>query len=906
MGPVPATRQARLLAARAVLWTEALAVAAWPALSLLAGLAALALFGAPVRLPWALHLAVLLACLSALGWLLLRAVRDFHAPGPRAAERRLERDSGLRHRPFDTLLDRPAGGGAATGADGLWALHRARAEAGLATLRLAAPHADLPRHDGRALRVACALLLAAGLVVAGPRAGDRLGAALWPGLPAWLQAGPPPAVQAWIQPPAYTGLPPVFLPPGGAPPGAPVTVPAGSRLTLGVTGLASRPSLSLAGHALRLDKLGADSFQATAALTQGGRLRLAGRFSTLAGWTLALLPNEAPTVVWAAPPARAGTSLSTRLPWRVAQRWGVARLEAVMQPKGRRDLPARHIPLPLPGTPRQAAGEATQDMSADPYAGVAMTARLEAQDVSGQHGQSEAAEIVLPARPFRHPLARAVADLRRRIALHPEARGEAADELGALAEAPLAQPVPGLPAAGIALNLSAAAALLGAPHATPAEIDQVQARLWTLALALDGALPDASARALAEAREDLRRGIEDHAKGRLSDKALSQRLDALRQALDKRLADLAGRAMRQGALQKFDPQTQHLSAPGIDRLVRKLEQALRAGRMDEARQRMAELERMMDQLKNAHIMTQEEQRQQQEQARRGRAQMGAVQDLAQREAALLDHAQRRGGAASPPPFAPPPPIPEQLQLGQLGQSQDGGTEDQTADPPPFASPPFATPPLAAPQPTPPAAQPPSGAPDQKTPGAATPPPPPSRAQDARTQRALRRALGALKDGLAQAGRKPPPSLGDADRAMQDAAAALAGTQDAQARDAIGRAIAALQQGGQDMSRQGGAQGGQGGSAGLQLSLQPGGQSNGPGEEEGQDDSGDGQGGQKRDPFGRKVDGGGTTADDPGLRVPDEMERGRSQAIQEELRRRGADRQRPRGELDYIGRLLKPF
>jgi hypothetical protein len=48
------------------------------------------------------------------------------------------------------------------------------------------------------------------------------------------------------------------------------------------------------------------------------------------------------------------------------------------------------------------------------------------------------------------------------------------------------------------------------------------------------------------------------------------------------------------------------------------------------------------------------------------------------------------------------------------------------------------------------------------------------------------------------------------------------------------------------------------------------------------------------------------ADDPTLRVPDEMERGRSRAIQEELRRRGANRERPQEELDYIGRLLKPF
>ena len=41
-------------------------------------------------------------------------------------------------------------------------------------------------------------------------------------------------------------------------------------------------------------------------------------------------------------------------------------------------------------------------------------------------------------------------------------------------------------------------------------------------------------------------------------------------------------------------------------------------------------------------------------------------------------------------------------------------------------------------------------------------------------------------------------------------------------------------------------------------------------------------------------------------VPEERERQRTQAIQEELRRRGADRVRPQLELDYIDRLLKQF
>ena len=44
----------------------------------------------------------------------------------------------------------------------------------------------------------------------------------------------------------------------------------------------------------------------------------------------------------------------------------------------------------------------------------------------------------------------------------------------------------------------------------------------------------------------------------------------------------------------------------------------------------------------------------------------------------------------------------------------------------------------------------------------------------------------------------------------------------------------------------------------------------------------------------------------GVRVPDEMEQARAHAIQEELRRREAEKSRPQPELDYIERLLRQF
>jgi hypothetical protein len=152
--------------------------------------------------------------------------------------------------------------------------------------------------------------------------------------------------------------------------------------------------------------------------------------------------------------------------------------------------------------------------------------------------------------------------------------------------------------------------------------------------------------------------------------------------------------------------------------------------------------------------------------------------------------------------------------------------------------------------------------------------------------------------------------------MRDAAQALAAGKDEEAGGAQGRAIEALQKGGQEMGQAmakqfgpgspGDADGDDGDPTGMSgFSLQDG-QSDG---DDGSQGTLPGQRGRsgRRDPLGRQL-GQGTSGADEGsdVQVPEEMERQRSRAIQEELRRRGAERARPQQELDYIDRLLKPF
>jgi hypothetical protein len=155
----------------------------------------------------------------------------------------------------------------------------------------------------------------------------------------------------------------------------------------------------------------------------------------------------------------------------------------------------------------------------------------------------------------------------------------------------------------------------------------------------------------------------------------------------------------------------------------------------------------------------------------------------------------------------------------------------------------------------------------------------------------------------------PAPLAEADRAMRDAAEALAEGRDP--RGAQQQAIRALTEGGRQMSQR------------MQRQFGPPqpGEGEGEGEGEGQGEEvaggqqgGEGQGqeaqrGEGRDPLGREGERNNSSGDNveggQGLGRA-HLERLRSHQLQQELRRRGAERERTPVELDYIDRLLRRF
>jgi uncharacterized protein (TIGR02302 family) len=864
--------------ARLVLSFERLWPALWPALGIAGLFVCLALLELPQMLPPWPHALLLTAVVAAIVGLLIVNLRGLSAPRDADADRRLEQASGLSHRPLAVLSDRPV----LPGAEGLWHVHVARAAAQVRKLRIGLPRPGLAARDRRALRGGLVVALLACLVIAGEDAPLRLARAMQPH---FVPPAPPPAsqLQAWITPPGYTRLAPILL--KSETPA--VTVPAGSHLTVNLTGGTGEPALLLDGKAIHVQALDAASFQAEQDLTSGGRLSVRRLGREIAGWDLTVVVDAAPVVTWPEPPGEApngGSVPRTRLPWQVSHEYGVVALQAELHLKDRPDAPALIVPIPLPGAePRSAHGVRLQDLTANPWAGLPVSAKLVARDAAGLSGSSAEASFDLPERVFQNPVAQMLMAVRKALTLKPDDRLPPVQELDRIS---------GLPGVWdrdppAFLNLRAVASLLFR-NRDPAAVDEAQTRIWQLALHLEEGAPERTARALEEARQAVREMMDAQKRGeKIDQKELQRRIEALREALRQHLQALDQQLQRETPDAARDPNARELDAQEMQRLAEQMQKDANQGNMDKAEQELAELEQMLDQLRDA---TRPEHgkmdRQRAQKRQRGQQQMSALQDIVRRQGGLLDRAQSRA---------------EQERADQNRTEQN----EQQRNPLPFPGP------NAQNQPDGSSGDNQANSDDKSQ----------ERTTDRRIQQALRRALGELMQQYGDLTGQVPPNLGDADTAMHDAQQALGQGQDEAAAGAARKAIEALQKGGRSMSQQLARQFGRSGeqqgdegdddaSDGQGEGDPRGGMQRGDGHGNGRPWQGDGStrhGDRRLDPLGRPLKEGTSGANESSdVTVPDQMEEARTRVIQEELRRRGSERTRPQPELDYIERLLKQF
>jgi uncharacterized protein (TIGR02302 family) len=519
--------------------------------------------------------------------------------------RRLDRNSGLPHRPATAIADEIAAPSDDSFSIALWRAHIERALHAAKTLRAGTPVPRLALRDPFAVRVLVAVLVVATFFAAGGERMKRIAAAFdWQGViqPANFR------IDAWVSPPPYTGRPPVILP--GLRPGEPaqtaasLLVPAGSMLVIRASGI--HLDIATSGGVAE-PPAGAQSNSANGSeerrfvIKEAGAATVRGAAGGDLSWQFTAIPDKPPTIALAKEPegqARGALQLSYKL----EDDYGVVGAHALFRlltSEGINGHPARPLydapdfPLVLPqARTKNAVGQTTKDLTEHPWAGTDVSMILTARDEAGNEGQSAAFEFRLPERPFSKPVARALVEQRRILALDADAQASVLTALDALTLAP--------ERFNMETNVYLAMRSIFwqlARAKTDDQLREVVGRMWDMAVHLeDGSVSDAE-QALRAAEEALRQALERGA----SDEEIKRLTDQLRAALDKFLQALAEQLRKnpQQLARPLDPNARQLRPQDLRNMIDRLEQMARSGARDAARRMLQDLQEMLENLQMA-------------------------------------------------------------------------------------------------------------------------------------------------------------------------------------------------------------------------------------------------------------------------------------------------------------------
>ena len=615
----------RMRLARWVLGWERL----WPLLVPPLGLAgifvALALLDVLPLLPGWLHAGVLAAFAVGLAALGRRVASQLAWPRPDEAARRLERDSGISHRPLAALVDQPAGGGGDPVAAALWQAHRDRMAALAERLRLNWPSPGMAARDPLGLRAGVLLLLVIAGTIGGADASRRLLRAVTPAV-----ALPGFAAQAevWITPPAYTGLPP-FLLHARQGRGKPVTIPAGSKVLAALTGGWGGAALVVDDRSIPFQRQPGGSQRVEARLDRGQRLAIRQMVHDVAAWPIAIVADALPSIEFSSPP-EAGERGRLQISVDGSDDYGIAKAWVEIRRIDTADPPLT-VALPLPGPhPRTLRATSWHDLTASPWAGLPVSVRPMAQDTDGQVAGGAPLTITLPERTFTNPVARALVEQRRRVtedaANAPQAAAVAA---GVVADPSL---FGGDPATFLALTLAERDL-----RQDGLDLPEIQNLLWNAALRIEEGALGSARRGVDEARAALDKALAAGAPAA----ELRRLLDNYRAAVQRMVQELAAKAGRSQAA----PDDRVVDEDEIKAMLDRMAGLAQSGARDALRQMLDQMSQMMAGLSVAPRQGPDPAAQ--------RA-LDGMRGLARRQQDLLDQSFRQGqkqGAGAPPPDA---------------------------------------------------------------------------------------------------------------------------------------------------------------------------------------------------------------------------------------------------------------
>ena len=546
------------------------------------------------------------------------AARRIKRPNLSAARRRVESDSAQLHRPLDTLADRPAIGG-----ERLWDSHLAGVRESVKRLKPSKLRAVIAPRDKYFLRFITPVSLILAIMVGAGFNYERLRRSV---LPMWQNGilGQDVRFEAWIDPPDYTGRPPIYFKDGRH-----VEIPEGSELVTRIYGVRSAPRPKLITQSgrtkfLKLNRLDPKSFESRTILDKSAKAQWRV-FNKIQSWKLDVVADQPPVVEIVSTP-KADKRDRLKLTYSLEDDYGVEVLELKMRRLSatdgtdleRDETASVAVTLPGSSVKRLNEREALLDLTKHEWAGQKVSAVLAARDGAGQMVTSERVFFTVPDKIFIEPLAKAVIE-NRRLFLQGKADYAPYKPVSkkALAHQPLFdsyEPQDRLERAPE--QIQRAVLLLEALTDKPATIYQdpvlymglrhvlgttrfareqeslegIPAQLWKMALRAEFGLLGSALEAMQAAEQSLREGIARRAPQREIDTLF----DRYNEAVDRYMEELRKKAVEAGNIAEGGEGGDGRNTDQIEELLKAIEEANRIGDVDGARRALAQLAALLE------------------------------------------------------------------------------------------------------------------------------------------------------------------------------------------------------------------------------------------------------------------------------------------------------------------------
>ena len=328
-------------------------------------------------------------------------------------------------------------------------------------------------------------------------------------------------------------------------------------------------------------------------LTADGTLTLKSGEDELGHWAFAVIPDKPPQIRFVGEPKRAANG-AFELNYQIDDDYGAASAKAVFalaDPQAPNAHPLYgppEMPLSLPRRGGKAnAAKTTKDLTEHVWAGGNIKLTLVATDDAGHIATSETKTLVMPERPFSNPLARAVIEQRRMLALDANAKSRVLDLMDAITLRP----------EDTFDNMAHYLAIMSARSRLKMADSDDQLRgevsyLWEIALGIEDGNLSAAEKRLRQAQQALQDAIKNGASDEEIDKAMKE----LREAMNQFLQEFAQRAQQNPNAPQMQQNGQELRQSDIDRMMDQIENLAKSGDRDKAQELLSQLQDMMNNL----------------------------------------------------------------------------------------------------------------------------------------------------------------------------------------------------------------------------------------------------------------------------------------------------------------------